>query len=133
MRVVKLNFVRKKKYFLNIKVPHGALYDRRGTGISCKEKNREENFQICVYLSFFIITKLFLKSESLLLFKLNYLIVPIGKKPAPATTNPVWKFSLQDVPVSVLCRMTFGDILHFMKKLCLNNISNFKSFNKIIF
>ena len=38
---------------------------------------------ISVYLFLFIITKLFLKSESLLIFKLNQLIAPIGKKPAP--------------------------------------------------
>ena len=37
----------------------------------------------CVYLSLFMITKLFLKSKSLLLFKLNQLMVPIGKKSAP--------------------------------------------------
>jgi hypothetical protein len=37
----------------------------------------------CVYLSLFIITKLFLKSESLLLLKLNKLMVPKGKEPAP--------------------------------------------------
>ena len=35
-----------------------------------------------VYLSLFIIKKLFLKSEYLLLFKLNWLMVPIGKKSA---------------------------------------------------
>ena len=37
----------------------------------------------CVQLSLFIITKLFIKFEYLLLFKLNQLMVPIGKKPAP--------------------------------------------------
>ena len=34
----------------------------------------------CVYLSLFIITKLFLKYESLILFKLDQLMVTIGKK-----------------------------------------------------
>jgi hypothetical protein len=42
----------------------------------------------CGYISHFIITKLFLKSD-FLLFKLYKLMVPIGKKPPPATTNPV--------------------------------------------
>ena len=63
-------------------------------------KNSQRKFSN-VFISLFIITKLFSKSESLLLFKLNKLI---GQKPIPATTNPVWKFSLrnfclQDVPV----------------------------------
>ena len=42
----------------------------------------QENFK-CVYLSLFIITKLFLESEYLLLFKLNQLMVPIGGKTRP--------------------------------------------------
>ena len=45
-------------------------------------KISQRNFK-CVYLSLFIITKLFLKSESLLLLKLNKLMVPKGKEPAP--------------------------------------------------
>ena len=49
-------------------------------------KNFARNIFKCVYLSLFIIRKLFLKSESLLLFKLNQLMVPIGKKPAPSIT-----------------------------------------------
>ena len=47
------------------------LYGCVGTGMSCKEKNRKENLQMCLSLSLFIIAKLSLKSESLLLFKLN--------------------------------------------------------------
>ena len=38
--------------------------------ISCKEKIRKENFQMCLSLSFQNL-KMFLKSKSLLLFKLN--------------------------------------------------------------
>ena len=53
-----------------------------GTGKSCKEKICKENFK-SIYISFFMIIKLFLKSESLLLFKLNKLMVQRGKKPAP--------------------------------------------------
>ena len=40
----------------------------------------------CIYLSFFIITKLFLQSESLLLF----FRVPIGKKPAPVDHESIF-------------------------------------------
>ena len=46
-------------------------YYLKGTGISCKEKKIARKIFKCVYLSLIIITKLFLKSESLLLFKLN--------------------------------------------------------------
>ena len=46
------------------------------TGISCKE-----NFQMCLYLSFHNY-KIIFKSQSLLLFKLNFLMVPIRKKTA---------------------------------------------------
>jgi hypothetical protein len=48
-----------------------------GTGISCKKK-----FKMYLSLSFHNY-KIVFKSESLLLFKLNQLMVPIGKKPAP--------------------------------------------------
>ena len=62
----------------------------------------------CVYLSLFIITKLFLKSESLLLFKLNKLMVAVAKNSPPANTNPV-EYSLKyiymyNIPLS---RSTF--------------------------
>ena len=63
------------------------------TGISCKEKNRKENFQMFLSL-IFLITKLFLESESLLLFKLNYLMVPIGNKPAPGDHESIFKIFL---------------------------------------
>ena len=53
-----------------------------GTGISSKEKIRKEHFFSNVFITLFIITELFLKSEYLLLFKLNLLMVPIVKKPA---------------------------------------------------
>ena len=43
----------------------------------------------CVYLFLFIVTKLFLKSESLILFKLNKLMFIIGKKPTPGNQ---WRF-----------------------------------------
>ena len=58
------------------------------TGKSCKEKTRKQNFQMCLSL-FFLITNLFLKSESLFLFKLNLLVDPIGKKPAPGDHESV--------------------------------------------
>ena len=82
---LRLNNIRVLIVFVkpNIYLKYIFNYKCFGTGISCKYIKFE-------YLSFFIITKLFLKSESLLLFKLIYLMVPIGKKPTPpATTNPV--------------------------------------------
>jgi hypothetical protein len=58
----------------------------RDIGISCKSFARE--IFKCFYLSLFII----IKPESLILFKLNKLMVAIKKKPTPpTTTNPVWK------------------------------------------
>ena len=56
-----------------------------------------------VYLSFFIITKLFLKSESLQLFRRNYLMVPIEKKPAPGDHESSLKSSWEvPVPYNIL-------------------------------
>ena len=75
IRRIKKNYENKKQLSTNI-----GKY--MGSGKSCKEKICKENFQMCL-LSFFIVTKLFLKSKSLLLFKLNQLMVPIGKNPAP--------------------------------------------------
>ena len=62
-----------------------------------------KNLQGKFYIYLFIITKLFLKSESLL-FKLNQLMIPIGKKPAPSDHESksnffLLNFSVQDVPV----------------------------------
>ena len=48
----------------------------------------------CVYLSLFIITK------SLLLFKLNQLKVPIGKKPGPGDHESSLK--------NLICKLSFG-------------------------
>ena len=67
---------------------------KKGTDIS-----RKENFK-CVYHFLFIITKLILKSESLLLFKLNQLILPIGKKPAPGDHKYSLKF--------FICKLSFA-------------------------
>ena len=48
----------------------------------------------CVYISLLIITKLFLKYESLLLFKLNQLMVLIGMKPAHVDHESTFKIFL---------------------------------------
>ena len=78
---------------------------------SWRERAIEKKFTLsykrlykCVYLSFFIIAKLFLKSESLIIFKVNLLIGPIGMKTAPGDHKPnlrnfISSCPLQDVPV----------------------------------
>ena len=69
-------------------------------------KKLVRNFQMCFSLSFYIITKLFLKSQSLLLFKLNLLIVPIGKKPAPGDHQSSLNFLCETFP----CKMSMCPI-----------------------
>ena len=58
----------------------------------------------CVYLTLFITTELFLKSECLILIKHKELMVAIGKKLGPgdyesSLKNLIFKGPLQDVPV----------------------------------
>ena len=61
------------------------FHSKKGTGISCKEKIRKENFQMCT--SLLIITKLFLSPN---LFSSSNLIIWWFQKernPSPATTK----------------------------------------------
>ena len=61
-------------------------------------KSLASKFFKCVYLSLFIITKLFLKSESFILFNLKKLMVVIGKKLNPATKKQFDKFEMSLCP-----------------------------------
>ena len=65
-----------------------------------------------------MITKLFLKSESLLLFKLNKLMVPIGKKPAPGDHKSSLKISL---PKLFLVRCPCALIINDERVIDFNN------------
>ena len=92
----------------------------------------------CVYLSFFMITNLFLKSESLLLFKLNKLMVSIGKKLAPGEHESslkifLCKMSLCPYKHSNKCTMAYNiflnqaDNIYFCQRFGLANvISNYQ-------
>ena len=64
-----------------------------GTGISCKEKNRKENFKMNVSLSFHnykIVFKVRISSP----LQTSQLMVPIGKKPAPGDHESCLKIFL---------------------------------------
>ena len=57
----------------------------------------------CVYLSLLIISKLFLKCKSLIIFRLDKLMDAIEKKPIPPRLSiQLKKFNLQFVPVLFL-------------------------------
>ena len=62
----------------------------------------------CVHLSLFMIITLFLKSESLILFKLNKLMVEIRNQPAPGD----YEISLKNV----ICKM-FLNIINEVQPL----------------
>ena len=85
-----------------------------GTGISCKEKIARKIFK-CVYLFLFIITKLFLKS--LLLFKLNSLMVPIGKKPAPGDHKSCLKLFLAKCPCLVIIGLFYLKLINISRTI----------------
>ena len=80
-----------------------SLQTKDGTRISRKEKLRKEKLFKCVYLSLFIITKLSLKSESLVFFKLNQLIISIKKKSASNDHKPSLKILIYSCPC---CKMS---------------------------
>ena len=92
------------------------------------EKLRKEIFK-CIYLSLFINAKLFLKSESLILFKLNQLMVAIGKKLAPGDHESSLKIKfascpLQDVTYTYistkeLLKTGFANLFSFSSSLLL--------------
>ena len=72
--------------------------------ISFAQGYPERDFFEYVYLSLFIITKLFLKPESLILFKFNKLMVVIGNKPAPRRPRiQIEKIDLQVIPCKCPC------------------------------
>ena len=79
-----------------------------------KQKDSQEKFSM--YLSLFKITKLFLKSESLLLFKLNMMMVAIGKKPALRVHESILK--VVTCKISLLKIISLQNMENKLSKLC---------------
>ena len=103
---------------ITFKARNVIKYTLNGTGISRKEKFHKENLN--VFISLFIIIKLFLNFESFILFKLNKLLVAIGKKPAPGDQEFslkifICKLSLARCPRKMfLCPLnSFNQTLHY--------------------
>ena len=75
-----------KRFKLAAKSHSGSIGNKPAQRYLARKKFARNKFlrriYKCVYLSLFMITKLFLKSESLFVFKIILLLVPIGKKPA---------------------------------------------------
>ena len=74
-----------------------------------KEKIRKEKFQMCLYLSFYDYKIIF----KLQIFKVNQLMVPIEKKPAPGDHESSLKISLARCPCA---QITLGRYINFTTK-----------------